>query len=275
MSEQKAVTVGLSRIEVAYERFIEPGAPLVLLIMGGGAQMIWWPDGFRGELAGRGMQVVRFDSRDTGRSTHFTTGPAPGLRAALAGDSSAAAYTLSDMAADSRLDDRDRAPGPGPVADLDEVRHRQPRGGSARLFGDRRAERGARGPLGLHRLAGRAAARSALLCRSSTRPGWQTWPRCGDRGHDRLGMSASLSPPWPPETAPEAAVPAGARPGDPRRERRHVRHRRRPGHRRRQPRRRTGHHQEPGPRPAPRAVARDRRPHRRPVRRAETAASGR
>ena len=45
MGEEKAFAVGPSRIEVAYERFGEPSAPPVLLIMGGGAQMINWPEG--------------------------------------------------------------------------------------------------------------------------------------------------------------------------------------------------------------------------------------
>ena len=101
MTEQLARDVGPSGIDVAYERFGDPAAPPVLLIMGGGAQMISWPDGFCTELARRGTQVIRFDSRDAGRSTHFPDGPAPDLRAALAGDYSSASYTLSDMAADT------------------------------------------------------------------------------------------------------------------------------------------------------------------------------
>ena len=46
MSEEKAVDVGPSGIEVAYERIGDPLAPPVLLIMGGGAQLVAWPDGF-------------------------------------------------------------------------------------------------------------------------------------------------------------------------------------------------------------------------------------
>lgn len=53
MGEQKALNVGPSRIEVAYELFGDPAAPLVLLIMGGGAQMINWPEGFCGALVDR------------------------------------------------------------------------------------------------------------------------------------------------------------------------------------------------------------------------------
>lgn len=101
MTEQRAAGVGPARIDIAYERFGDPAAPPVLLIMGGGAQMIWWPEAFIDELVRRGLQVIRFDSRDIGRSSHLTGGPPPDVRAALAGDFSTASYTLSDMAADS------------------------------------------------------------------------------------------------------------------------------------------------------------------------------
>jgi pimeloyl-ACP methyl ester carboxylesterase len=73
----------------------------VLLIMGVAAQMIHWPDGFLDALLKRGLQVIRFDNRDSGHSTHFDTAPTPNLPAVLGGDLSSASYTLSDMAADS------------------------------------------------------------------------------------------------------------------------------------------------------------------------------
>jgi pimeloyl-ACP methyl ester carboxylesterase len=101
MGEEKARNVGPSGIDVAYERFGDPGAPPVLLIMGGGAQMINWPEGFCAELVDRGMHVIRFDNRDSGRSTHFPDAPAPDIQAAVAGDVSSASYTLADMAADT------------------------------------------------------------------------------------------------------------------------------------------------------------------------------
>ena len=41
-----------------------PRAPPALLVMGAGAQMISWLEGFRAELAGRGVQVIRSDRRD-------------------------------------------------------------------------------------------------------------------------------------------------------------------------------------------------------------------
>lgn len=84
-----------------YERFGDPADPPVLLIMGGNAQMIHWPDGFCSELIARGLYVIRFDNRDAGRSTHFRDAPVPDFAAAMAGDFSSASYTLADMADDS------------------------------------------------------------------------------------------------------------------------------------------------------------------------------
>jgi pimeloyl-ACP methyl ester carboxylesterase len=101
MSEDKLLNVGPSGIEVAYERFGDSQAPPVLLVMGIGAQMINWPDGFCAELVSRGVRVIRFDNRDVGLSSHFPDAPTPDLPAALAGDMSSASYTLSDMAADA------------------------------------------------------------------------------------------------------------------------------------------------------------------------------
>lgn len=101
MSEQLARGIGPAEIDIAYEEFGDATRPPVLLIMGGGAQMVWWPDGFCHALVSRGLRVIRFDSRDTGRSTHFTDAPPPDVRAALAGDVSSALYTLSAMAADT------------------------------------------------------------------------------------------------------------------------------------------------------------------------------
>jgi pimeloyl-ACP methyl ester carboxylesterase len=101
MNEEKARNIGPSQIEVVYQRFGDPASPPLLLIMGGGAQMIAWPEGFCEELVSRGLQPIRFDNRDTGLSTHFTGAPTPDLPAAMAGDFSSASYTLSDMAADT------------------------------------------------------------------------------------------------------------------------------------------------------------------------------
>jgi pimeloyl-ACP methyl ester carboxylesterase len=101
VTEEKAFDVGPAGIEVAYERLGDPGAPPVLMIMGAGGQLINWPDGLCAALVERGLHLIRFDSRDSGRSTHFDDAPDPDIPAALAGDLSKVTYTLSDMAADT------------------------------------------------------------------------------------------------------------------------------------------------------------------------------
>jgi pimeloyl-ACP methyl ester carboxylesterase len=101
MSVQVARGVGPARLDIAYERFGEPGLPPVLLVMGLGTQMLGWPDGFCDALAQRGLHVIRFDNRDIGLSTHMTDAPAPDVRAALLGNPSSASYTLYDMAGDT------------------------------------------------------------------------------------------------------------------------------------------------------------------------------
>jgi pimeloyl-ACP methyl ester carboxylesterase len=45
--------------------------------MGATASGVWWPDDFCKELAGRGRYVVRYDHRDTGKSTSYEAGAAP------------------------------------------------------------------------------------------------------------------------------------------------------------------------------------------------------
>ena len=99
--DQKASKVGPAGIDIAYQRLGNPDAPAVLLIMGLAAQSIHWPDAFCHALVDRGLQVIRFDNRDSGLSTHMTDAPPPNLPAALAGDLSSVSYTLSDMAADT------------------------------------------------------------------------------------------------------------------------------------------------------------------------------
>ena len=98
-TEESFVRVG--EIELCWQRFGDEKAPALLLIMGLGSQMILWPEGFCEALADRGFGVIRFDNRDAGRSTVIADGGRPSIRTALAGDVTAAPYTLSDMAADA------------------------------------------------------------------------------------------------------------------------------------------------------------------------------
>ncbi|GAA0504679.1 alpha/beta hydrolase [Paractinoplanes deccanensis] len=85
-------------IEIAYE--VEgpaDGTPL-LLIMGLGLQMLFWPDGFRRLLVERGFRVARFDNRDVGRSTHL---PGRGLASPRVLLTRRPGYGLPDMAGDA------------------------------------------------------------------------------------------------------------------------------------------------------------------------------
>ena len=99
--EQFAKANGL---ELCYDTFGDRHAPPLLLIMGLGAQMILWDDGFCEQLAERGFFVIRFDNRDIGKSTKIN-GAAPALpkllEKALTGKPIEAPYTLHDMAADA------------------------------------------------------------------------------------------------------------------------------------------------------------------------------
>jgi pimeloyl-ACP methyl ester carboxylesterase len=55
-------------VELCTEPFGEAADPPILLIMGIGASMLWWEEGFCGMLAEGGRFVIRYDHRDTGRS---------------------------------------------------------------------------------------------------------------------------------------------------------------------------------------------------------------
>jgi pimeloyl-ACP methyl ester carboxylesterase len=73
--------------ELCTQAFGDPADPAVLLIMGAMTSMLWWPEGFCRRLAAAGRYVIRYDNRDTGRSTSYPPGQ-PG-------------YSLDDMAADA------------------------------------------------------------------------------------------------------------------------------------------------------------------------------
>jgi pimeloyl-ACP methyl ester carboxylesterase len=65
-------------IEIAYQRFGSTGDPL-LLIMGIGADMLYWRDDFCKALVDAGFQVTRFDNRDSGDSTHLERAGVPNI----------------------------------------------------------------------------------------------------------------------------------------------------------------------------------------------------
>ena len=61
-------------VELCAESFGDPGDPPILLIMGIGASMLWWEEGFCQMLAEGGRFVIRYDHRDTGRSVTYEPG---------------------------------------------------------------------------------------------------------------------------------------------------------------------------------------------------------
>jgi len=92
-------------ISIEYETFGDPTKPALALIMGLGAQMIFWQDDFCRQLMERGFHVVRFDNRDCGRSRHFQELGIPDVGAAMTASLSgepvpSPPYALRDMAAD-------------------------------------------------------------------------------------------------------------------------------------------------------------------------------
>lgn len=77
----------IERPEIISEAFGDPADPPLLLIMGAMASMLWWPEALCRNLANAGLFVVRYDNRDTGRSTKYPPGKPP--------------YTFDDMADDA------------------------------------------------------------------------------------------------------------------------------------------------------------------------------
>lgn len=91
-----------SGIDVCHQTFGDPGDPAVVLVMGLGAPMGLWQETFCRLLASRGHFVIRYDNRDTGRSTklrHREVSTGQLLRAYLRGGGDAP-YGLTDFAED-------------------------------------------------------------------------------------------------------------------------------------------------------------------------------
>jgi pimeloyl-ACP methyl ester carboxylesterase len=87
-------------ITLCCETIGDESDPPLLLIMGLGTQMIGWPDEFCEQLAGHGFYVVRFDNRDSGRSTWVDARP-PTIGQLVRRRIDPVVYTLSDMAQDT------------------------------------------------------------------------------------------------------------------------------------------------------------------------------
>jgi len=94
-----------NKISIEYETFGDPSSPPILLIIGLGAQLIYWDEEFCGQLAETGLYVIRFDNRDAGLSTKFDEAGVPDvmdiIRKLMSGQKVTPPYTIEDMAADA------------------------------------------------------------------------------------------------------------------------------------------------------------------------------
>ncbi|MEU9171605.1 alpha/beta fold hydrolase [Streptomyces sp. NPDC048420] len=76
----------INGVELCTEAFGDRTNPAIVLIAGAAASMLWWEADLCERIAARGRFVIRYDHRDTGRSTCYPAGQ-PG-------------YSLTDLARD-------------------------------------------------------------------------------------------------------------------------------------------------------------------------------
>ncbi|HET6857588.1 MAG TPA: alpha/beta hydrolase [Streptomyces sp.] len=76
----------INGVELCFETFGNPAHPAILLIDGATASMLWWEAELCERISRGGRFVIRYDNRDTGRSTSYPPGR-PG-------------YTFTDLAGD-------------------------------------------------------------------------------------------------------------------------------------------------------------------------------
>jgi len=82
----KELPVKHHEVTLCTESFGNSARPAILLIMGATASMLWWDKNFCEKLADKGFFVIRYDHRDTGKSTTYELG--------------APSYDLMDLADD-------------------------------------------------------------------------------------------------------------------------------------------------------------------------------
>jgi len=96
------MTEGFARhdgVRIAYDVEGPPDGEPLLLIMGLGLQLLFWPDSFRGLLTAAGFRVARFDNRDVGLSTHLSELGTPNPLSLVL--RRGPGYDLTDMAGDA------------------------------------------------------------------------------------------------------------------------------------------------------------------------------
>ncbi|MFD7629771.1 alpha/beta fold hydrolase [Streptomyces sp. NPDC059851] len=87
MQENNEKMIDAGEVQLWAEDFGVPEDPTVLLLMGAQAQGVQWNDGLVRRLVKGGRRVIRYDHRDTGRSSRV--------------DFAAHPYTVADMASDA------------------------------------------------------------------------------------------------------------------------------------------------------------------------------
>ena len=97
-------TVKANNVDIYYEEHGTADAPVILLVMGLGTQMIAWPESLVQGLVKAGYRVILYDNRDVGLSQRMEGARAPSIVwAMIAGRLRLPIridYTLTDMAAD-------------------------------------------------------------------------------------------------------------------------------------------------------------------------------
>lgn len=100
-SDELLAPIG-NEVELCYQTFGDPGGEPLLLVMGLSGPMTWWDQELCEQLAGAGFHVVRYDNRDTGKSSRIK---APVRRdqllRAFATGKARVPYTMSDLAGDA------------------------------------------------------------------------------------------------------------------------------------------------------------------------------
>ncbi len=93
-----------NNLTLHYDEHGDPSHPVILLVMGLGAQMVLWPEELVEALVAKGYRVIRYDNRDIGLSQKFDGARAPGIKMQvirkLIGWPARVPYSLKDMADD-------------------------------------------------------------------------------------------------------------------------------------------------------------------------------
>jgi pimeloyl-ACP methyl ester carboxylesterase len=104
MGKTELPTITANTIQLYYEDTGPADAPVILLVMGLGTQMIAWPDEMIQGLVARGFRVIHYDNRDVGMSQRMEGAPAGNLMWAFLANTVGlpvrSAYSVADMARD-------------------------------------------------------------------------------------------------------------------------------------------------------------------------------